>query len=306
MPSEATAKARHAPARYRRVGDLEAALRLKADGWTPLAGGTDFYPARVGRAVSEALLDLHAIEALRGIGPAVASDGAPVLRIGAATTWSELVRAPLDARFVALQQAAREIGGLQIQNRATVGGNLCNASPAADGVPALLALDARVELASVRGTRRLPVDAFVLGNRRTALAADELLVAVELPLRSPRARSGFLKLGHRRYLVISVAMVALVVDFDADDRLDHCAIAVGACSAAALRLRALEAALAGTPRRALPARFEAVLDDDAFAPLAPIDDVRGTAAYRRHAAVELVRRLLAEFALEGESHGGAR
>ncbi len=299
MTIAAAAPAPDALPRYRRAVDLDDALeRLAAGGWTPLAGGTDFYPARVGRAVHEALLDVTGIPALRGIARARGADGAPVLRIGAATTWSEVVRAALEPRFAALQQAGREIGGVQVQNRATVGGNLCNASPAADGVPALLALDARLELASVRGRRRLAVDEFVLGNRRTALAPDELLVAVELPLSCEPLRSGFLKLGHRRSLVISIAMAAVAVAFDAHDRLQHCAIAVGACSAAAVRLRVLESRLSRTPRTALAHRVDALLGDETLAVLEPIDDVRGSAAYRRHAAIELVRRLVAELALD--------
>lgn len=309
MTSAAAAPAPDALPRYRRAVDLDDALeRIAAGDWTPLMGGTDFYPARVGRPVRESLLDLTGIGVLRGITQAAGADGTPVLRIGAATTWTDIVRARLDSRFVALQQAAREIGGVQVQNRATVGGNLCNASPAADGVPVLLALDARIELASLRGRRRLAVDEFVLGNRRTALAPDELLVAVELPMPSERARSGFLKLGHRHSLVISIAMAAVVVDFDAHERLAHCAIAIGACSAAAVRLRRLEARLARTPRVALAQRLEALIGDETLAALAPIDDVRGSAAYRRNAAVELVRRLVTELALDGgraPAHGSS-
>ena len=281
--------------RYERPLDLDAALhRLAQGGWTPLAGGTDFYPARVGRPVRESLLDLSALQQLRGV-TGCDDDGVPGWRIGALTTWSDIARMPPDPALTALQQAAREVGGIQIQNQGTVGGNLCNASPAADGVPALLALDAEVELASMRGRRRLPLAGFVLGNRRTAIAPDELLVAVIVPRRSPRACSRFLKLGHRRYLVISIAMVAIALDFDDRDRLSHCAVAVGACSAAALRLPALERAMRAAPRTQLSRRFDA-LDAAVFAPLAPIDDVRGSAAYRREAAVELVRRVFAEFA----------
>ena len=284
------------PARYERAADLAAALRRLAEGgWTPLAGATDFYPARVGRPVRESLLDLTGLHALRGI-EASGNDGAPAWRIGALTTWSELARAPLDPSLAALQQAVREVGGVQIQNQATVGGNLCNASPAADGVPALLALDAQVELASVRGVRRLPVSGFVLGNRRTAIGPDELLTAVIVPRRSPRAVSRFLKLGHRRYLVISIVMAAVAVDFDDDERVSHFAVAVGACSSAALRLPAIEHAMRSAHRTQLAQRFAALDEAAAFAPLAPIDDVRGTAVYRRGAAVELVRRIVAELA----------
>lgn len=307
MTAEAAAPAHDARPNYRRADDLDDALRLRSlGGWTPLAGGTDFYPARVGRVVRESLLDLGEVEALRGIAHAVDPQGEPVLRIGAMTPWSAIVRASPGDAFAALQQAAREIGGVQVQNRATVGGNLCNASPAADGVAALLALDARLELASVRGRRRLAVDEFVLGVRRTALAPDELLVAIELPLRSRGARSAFLKLGHRRSLVISIAMVAVAVEFDANDRLAHCAIAVGACAPVAVRLRALESRLLGAARPALVQRFDASLGDETLAPLQPIDDVRASARYRRRAAIELARRLVAEFAAPGalEPHAG--
>ncbi|HRA77196.1 MAG TPA: FAD binding domain-containing protein [Burkholderiaceae bacterium] len=284
------------PARYERAADLAAVLRRLAEGgWTPLAGGTDFYPARVGRPVRESLLDLSGLHALRGIEAGV-DDGAPAWRIGALTTWSDLARAPLDPSLAALQQVAREVGGIQIQNQATVGGNLCNASPAADGVPALLALDAQVELASVRGVRRLPVSSFVLGNRRTAIGPDELMTAVIVPRRSRRAVSRFLKLGHRRYLVISIVMAAVAVDFDEDARVSHCAVAVGACSSAALRLPAVERAMLSAHRTQLAERFATLDDEAAFAPLAPIDDVRGTATYRRDAAVELIRRIVAEVA----------
>ncbi|RPH64755.1 MAG: xanthine dehydrogenase family protein subunit M [Burkholderiales bacterium] len=291
-------------ARYERPADLDTVLRRLAEGgWTPLAGGTDFYPARVGRPVRESLLDLSALGALHGIRESDDA-GAAGWRIGALSTWSGLARAPLDPALAALQQAAREVGGIQIQNQGTIGGNLCNASPAADGVPPLLALDAQVELASVRGVRRLPLDGFVLGNRRTAIAADELLTAVIVPRRSPRAVSRFVKLGHRRYLVISIAMVAVAADFDQAERVSHCAVAVGACSAAAVRLPAVEHAVLGAPRADLPGILDRLDDASAFAPLAPIDDVRGTAAYRRDAAIELIRRVFAELA--DERAGAAR
>ncbi|MEI7447487.1 MAG: FAD binding domain-containing protein, partial [Burkholderiales bacterium] len=183
--------------------DLGTALeRLAAGRPIVVAGGTDVYPAHVGRPLAAPLLDLSRVAGLRGI--EVRDDH---WRIGALTTWTDIVRAALPPALDALVQAAVEVGGPQVQNRGTVGGNLCNASPAADGVPALLALGAGVELASVRGRRTLPLEAFVLGPRRTALAVDELLTAVTVPRGTAARRSRFLKLGHRRYLVISIAMV---------------------------------------------------------------------------------------------------
>jgi CO/xanthine dehydrogenase FAD-binding subunit len=276
---------------YLRPSVLDDALRARAAGpCAVLAGGTDFYPARVGRAVDEDVLDLTAVEALRGI--AETREG---LRIGALVTWSDLVAAPLPPCFDALKLAAREVGGVQIQNAGTVAGNLCNASPAADGVPPLLALGAEVELASVRGLRRLPLGAFILGNRRTACAADELVTAVLAPQWGERARSTFLKLGARRYLVISIAMVAVTVETDAQGAIARCGIAVGACSAVAQRLPALEAALAG--RRLAPG-IGAMVAPAHLAPLTPIDDVRATAGYRADAAATLVARALEKLAHE--------
>ncbi len=276
---------------YLRPADLQDALRARAAGpCTVLAGGTDFYPARVGRPVEEDVLDLSALAALRGI----RATGAGV-RIGALTTWSELAAAPLPRALDALKLAGREVGGVQIQNAGTIGGNLCNASPAADGVPPLLALGAEVELASLRGTRTLPLAGFVLGNRRTACAPDELVTAVIVPQWGDRARSTFLKLGARRYLVISIAMVAAAIECDGQGAIARCGVAVGACSAVAQRLPALEAALAG---RQLAPGIGATVTPAHLAPLAPIDDVRASAAYRSDAAATLVARALEKLAHE--------
>lgn len=209
--------------------------------------------------------------------------------IGAGTTWTELLRADLPPAFDALKLAAREVGSIQIQNRGTVAGNLCNASPAADGVPPLLALDTEIELASSRGRRVLPLSDFIQGNRQTARQPDELLVALRIPRASTAGISHFLKLGARSYLVISIAMVATRLVLDETGRIMEAAIAVGACSAVAQRLRRLETALIG--RHAGDEALAAVADWP-FDELSPIDDVRASAAYRRRAAAELVRRAL--------------
>lgn len=268
---------------YLRPSRLDEALEALMRPHTVLAGGTDFYPARVGRAIDENVLDISGIYALRGI-----SASASGWRLGATTTWSELAEADLPALFDGLKQAAREVGGRQIQNAGTLAGNLCNASPAADGVPPLLALDAEVELAGHAGTRRMPLSQFITGNRRTVLSPGELLVALHVPKPAHAARSAFLKLGARRYLVISIAMAAATVEIEGD-RIVAARIAIGACSAVAQRLPALEAALAGVT---LDARLGALVTEDHLAPLAPIDDVRGSAGYRRDAVLTLLRRLL--------------
>jgi CO/xanthine dehydrogenase FAD-binding subunit len=272
---------------YLRPTRLDEALQALTRSRTVLAGGTDFYPARVGRAIDDDVLDITAIAALRGI-----THGDGGWRLGATTTWSELLDADLPPLFDGLKQAAREVGGRQIQNAGTLAGNLCNASPAADGVPPLLALDAEVELAGPSGTRRLPLASFITGNRRTALAAHELMIAVHIPKPAHQARSAFLKLGARRYLVISIAMAAATLEIDGG-RIAAARIAVGACSAVAQRLPLLEAALLGAP---LDRRLGNLVDPAQLAPLAPIDDVRGSAAYRRDAVVTLLRRLLSGLA----------
>jgi len=263
----------------------EALERLAAAPLTVLAGGTDHFPARVGKPLNEDILDISALEALRGIHET--EDG---WRIGATTTWTQLIEAELPPLFDALKQAAREVGGVQIQNAGTVAGNLCNASPAADGVPPLLALDAHVELASSRGTRSLKLDEFILGPRRTARRADELLTAITVHDPRAAAHSCFLKLGARRYLVISIAMVAAVIEAKSE-YVSAARVAVGACSPVAQRLPALEQALTGAP---LDARLGERVRAEHLAPLAPIDDSRASADYRREAAQTLVARCLNE------------
>jgi len=272
---------------YLRPARLDEALAALARSYTVLAGGTDFYPARVGRAIDEDVLDISGINELRGV-----AETPQGWRLGATTTWSALLAAPLPSLFDGLKQAAREVGGQQIQNAGSLAGNLCNASPAADGVPPLLALDAEVELAGRGGTRRLPLASFITGNRQTALARGELLVAVHVPRPRHQARSAFLKLGARRYLVISIAMAAATLEID-HGRVATARVAVGACSAVAQRLPALEATLAGAP---LDARLANRVERRHLSPLAPIDDVRASAAYRGDAVVTMLCRLLSGFA----------
>jgi CO/xanthine dehydrogenase FAD-binding subunit len=277
---------------YRRPATLPEALSLlTASSAAPLlvAGGTDVLPAHAAaeawmRPVERPILDLSALPGLAGI-----EDYGDYHRIGALVTWAALRDAPLPPWFDALRQAAAQVGGVQVQNRATLVGNLCNASPAADGVPPLLALDAEVELVGLRGTRRLALPDFILGNRRTALAADEIVAAVIVPNAAPGAWARFAKLGARAYLVISIVMVAAVIE-TAGGRITRARIAIGACSPVAQRLPALEAALAGVSIDAATT----VVTPAHLAALSPIDDVRATAEYRRHAAFVLLRRLLAE------------
>lgn len=266
--------------------DLDEAVRLRAQtGFPPLAGGTDLYPAIENGARIEGMIDISRVAALHA--PIALDEG--VWTLPALTTWTEVIDAELPAQFDALKQAAAEVGGRQIQNTGTVGGNLCNASPAADGVTALIALDASVVLKGSRGERVVPLATFVQGNRRTALTPDEILTAVRVPSLRGRHGSVFHKLGARRYLVISIVMGAVVAELDDAGVVRTARAAVGACADRSLRIALLEASLTGLHVDAL-ARF--AIDNDALAALAPIDDVRASASYRVHAAKALIEEAI--------------
>lgn len=262
----------------------EAVQALAASRGAILSGGTDFFPALGDRCSTGPVVDISGVEEIRGI-----SIGPDSIRIGGRTTWTDIASSALPSGFDGLKAAAREVGSVQIQNFATVAGNLCNASPAADGVPPLLTLDAQLTLASVAGSRTVPLAEFITGNRRTLRRPEEILAAITIPRRLENAKSVFLKLGARRYLVISIAMVAILLLPDEHGRVAEARVAVGSCSAKAQRLAALERELVGKPldpglaRLAAPRHLEA---------LSPIDDVRATAVYRRDAALLLVQRAL--------------
>lgn len=278
--------------RYFRPTSLAEALAIRAGhDVTVLAGGTDVYPVRTARRAwgdpaHRDVLDMTAVPGLRGI-----TEAAGHWRLGALTTWSDLARADLPPLFDGWRRAARAVGGVQVQNLGTLAGNIVTASPAGDGIPNLLALDASVELASRSGTRTLPYADFATGYRQTALRPDEIVTALIVP-KLEGGRSTFLKLGARAYLVISIAMVSAVVATDPAGRIATARIAVGACSAVAQRLPRLEQALIGQP----PGAAAGLVAADHLAHLTPIDDVRASAAYRLSAAGALVRDALAELA----------
>ena len=271
---------------YLRPGTIEEAVfHLSAEPYTVIAGCTDYYCQPKGR-FSDRVLDLTGIAEARGISETEHGE----IRLGALTTWTEIASADLPRQFDALKEAARQVGGPQIQNTGTIGGNLCNASPAADSLPPLLALHARVELRSARGVRILPLAEFIVGNRRTALRNDEMLTALTVPKREGRHASCFLKLGARAYQVISIAMVAVLLRIDEQGRVQAAAVAVGACSEVAQRLSGLEEAIVGVAIDG--ERLSNIVEARYLLPLRPLSDVRGTAAYRLDAARTLVGRAL--------------
>jgi len=267
-----------------RPSSWEEALALKAahPGARPIAGGTDLMvELNFDRARPEAILDLNGVRELDAWSE---HDGG--LRIGASVSYARLI-ADLADRLPGLAIAARTVGSPQIRNRGTLGGNLGTASPAGDGLPPLYAMDAEVEVASERGARRLPVAGFVTGPKRTALEPDELIAAVHVP--AAAGPQQFAKIGTRNAMVIAVCSVALCLS--EDER--RVAVCIGSSGPTPLRAPDAEA-FAGTldwgaplPDRAA-ARFGELVRDAAQ----PIDDVRGTAAYRRHALAVLARRTL--------------
>ena len=270
---------------YFRPNSLQDALDVLAETRaTILAGGTDVFPSLGDRPLSGPVLDISGLAEIRGI-----QLTAEHIVFGARTTWSEVLAASLPRGFDGLKAAAREVGSVQIQNAATIAGNLCNASPAADGVAALLALDAELVLASRGASRTLPLGEFILGNRQTARRPDEILTSIRVPRRVEKALSTFLKLGARRYLVISIVMVAANLVVDSSGSIREALVCVGSCSAAALRLAELERALIGQPARP---GLRHIVKAEHLARLSPIDDVRATAEYRRDAALTLVGRAL--------------
>ncbi|MFO7653586.1 MAG: FAD binding domain-containing protein [Candidatus Krumholzibacteriia bacterium] len=274
---------------------LGEALRLLAEhgsSLVPVAGATDLLvEQKLGRPSPVAVLDLTGLAELREI--SLTGDR---LRIGAAATFADLHAASLVVRhFPAIAAMARQVGSVAIQNRATLGGNLVTASPAADSPPVLIALDAAARLKSSAGERTVPLASFFTGYRQTARRPDELLVAVEVPLASEGSWQAFYKVGTRRAQAIAKVCLGASARRDPGGRLVDVRLAAGSVAPVPLPLRAVEAALVG--RELTAATLEAVTDAaDAAAAgsVRPIDDVRSTAAYRLDVLVRLVGRFLSE------------
>jgi CO/xanthine dehydrogenase FAD-binding subunit len=250
---------------------LEEALELKAEHPEArfIQGGTDvMVELNFAHSRPPAIVNLAELEELRGW-----SEDGTRLRLGAGVTYTEAMSAPLAERLPALAEASRTVGSPQIRNRGTLGGNLGTASPAGDALPPLLVEGADVELASVRGVRTLPVHEFLLGVKRNALERDELITSVRL--KPSRAAQTFMKVGPRNAMVIAVCSLAVVVDAEAGE-------ARAAFGSAAVTARLVSVPLADA----------ASLPDRVAEAASPIDDVRGSAAYRRHALRVLAARAL--------------
>jgi CO/xanthine dehydrogenase FAD-binding subunit len=250
---------------------LDEALALKAErpDAVPIEGGTDvMVELNFDRARPQAILNLNEVRELKGWSR---EDGA--LRLAAGLTYTELRQPPLRDELPALAEASRTVGSPQIQNRGTIGGNLGTASPAGDALPPLLVEGAEVELVSRRGVRRMPLREFLVGPKRNALEPDELILAVLV--RPSGARQTFMKVGPRNAMVIAVCSLALAADRERGE------------------LRASFGSAGPVPGfvvAPLDARGE--FPEQVAAASSPIDDVRGTAAYRRHALRVLTERAL--------------
>jgi CO/xanthine dehydrogenase FAD-binding subunit len=248
--------------------DLEEALRLKAERpeAVPIQGGTDvMVELNFDRARPAALLNLNEVAELRGW-----SRRNGRIWLGAGLTYAEAMEPEVADLLPALAEAARTVGGPQIRNRGTIGGNLGTSSPAGDALPPLLVCGARVELASVRGERRIPLPEFLVGPKRNVLAEDELILGVSVE--AEESRQTFMKVGPRNAMVIAVVSLALRVDGDVR-------AAIGSAGPVPLLVRGELDQVASFPQRVAEAAN-------------PIDDVRGTAAYRRHALRVLTKRAL--------------
>jgi CO/xanthine dehydrogenase FAD-binding subunit len=250
---------------------LDEALRLKAEqpGAVPIEGGTDvMVDLNFDRARPDALLDLNQVEELK-----CWSRENGTLRLGASLTYTEAMQPPLAGLLPALAEASRTIGSPQIRNRGTIGGNLGTASPAGDALPPLLIENAEVELASARGRRVVPLQEFLIGPKRNALQPDELIVAVLVrPSGNPQT---FMKVGPRNAMVISVCSLAVAIDRERGE--------LRAAYGSAGPVPALVTA-PSAERETFPQRVAAASS--------PIDDVRGSARYRRHALQVLTARAL--------------
>jgi CO/xanthine dehydrogenase FAD-binding subunit len=271
--------------------DLAAAYAALAAGTAaepvrPIAGGTDLMVTLTGELAPPpaSVVDLWAVDALRGI----AIDG-DALSLGALTTYTDIRRSVLCREHVpALVDASATIGAAQIQNRGTLGGNIANASPAGDTLPVLLAADATFVLGSERGEREVRADEFWTGYRRTALAHDELVVRIRIPLVAGREMR-FRKIGTRRAQAIS--KVVMAVAWQGDGTWRGVRVALGSVAATPIRAAATESALedrAPTPETADRAA------ETLAGELAPIDDVRSTAEYRRLVAARVLHRIVRE------------
>jgi xanthine dehydrogenase small subunit len=254
-----------------------------------IAGGTDLMVAlNAGSLAAEEFIDIWRLNELRGI-----EDEGETIRVGALTTYTQLIKSPLVQRSVpALAEASRTIGAIQIQNRGTIGGNVVNASPAGDSLPVLAAFDAELEIGSVRGVRKIDFNRFYTGYRQTVMEPDEILLAVRLGKLRPDERSFFFKVGTRRAQAISKIVMAIKVGTKGA-LINYISVALGSVAPTVIRARQTESLLTNAT---LDVTIIELAKRTISSEIAPITDVRSTEHYRRtvtgNALVKVLRQLM--------------
>jgi carbon-monoxide dehydrogenase medium subunit len=275
---------------YERPATVEAAIvALRADGARALAGGTDLIPQlREGRRQACRIVDLKRVPELTAI--AALPEGG--IAMGAAATATSVARHPaVSAAYSAVAQSARLIGSFQVQNRASLGGNICNAAPSADAVPALICHQARVRIAGPGGLREESLEAFIRGPGATSLMPGELLVSIVLPSPAPRSAAAYLRFTPRREMDIAIAGVAAWVRTEAGGAIAEARIVLASVGPTPIRVSSAEQGLRG--ERPTHALFEAA-GQLAAGDARPISDTRGSAGYRRSLVAVLTARALAD------------
>lgn len=253
-----------------------------------LAGGTDLMVTLNARVeIHPAYLNIWPLQELRGI-----TEAGDAIRIGALTTYTQIIRSPLVQQHARiLVEAAKSVGAAQIQNRGTLGGNVVNASPAGDTLPVLAVLEAELEIGSARGVRKIPFNQFYTGYRKTVLAADELLLAIHLPKSRANDWQYFRKVGTRQAQAISKVVMALLARVDATKRLEVIRVAYGSVAPTVIRASKTENLLSG---QILSEELLAQARQQVLTEVQPISDVRSSAEYRRLISGNILYRSLHE------------
>lgn len=276
------------------LGDALEVLEERGADATVLAGGTDLVSQLLRREIRpRALVHIRNVTELRGIRATERTE------IGATTThWELMSSTPIQVEHRALAEAAATVGGRQTQNVGTIAGNVVNASPAADLMPALLVGNADVSVSSASGSRTLPLDQFVIGRKQTALEPNELVTSITLERPGRRTGEAYLKVGRRNAMEVAIVGLAARLSFDESDAITEARIALCSVGPTAFRVPEVESTLVGTR-----ADDQAVADAQRLleASAQPIDDVRGSAAYRRRVLASLLQGAIQTCAKRAQS-----
>tara|TARA_S200000501_G_C20752254_1_gene712220 strand:- start:77 stop:928 length:852 start_codon:yes stop_codon:yes gene_type:complete len=247
------------------------------------AGCTDLFPTTNDISLNKNVLDITNIKSIRGF-----EFNHENTKIGAATTWTDIINENLPSCYDMLKACAKEVGSIQIQNLGTIGGNICNASPAADSIPCLLSLDAKIELSSKNNKRIIPVDEFIFGARKTKLQHGEILTSIIIPKGKEKGFSAFKKIGARKYLVISISMVACYVSIS-NNIIEEIAISVGSCSEVAKRIFSIERQMI---KKEINKNIFHEVNFSQLNEISPITDIRSTQTYRLKSSHSLIKDVI--------------